>query len=244
MGPLVRLHDVQIRTSTDPLVGPVDLDIAPGERVGLVGASGSGKSLTASVLLDQTPSSLRVTGEVSSSGPTLPTIGAVFQESASALEPLVRVGRQLGLPLRRLGLSRSERRARVAQQLERLGLDTEVARAWPLELSGGQRQRVALGLALMRRPELLVADEPTSALDAVTQQGVLTTMSRLLDEQGGALLLISHDLALVSLLCDRIVVMDHGRICETGTPEQVLAAPVHEATRRLARAARLLGVTA
>lgn len=262
--PLVRLRGVQVvraddragtGTTTDgALVGPLDLAVAPGERVGVVGRSGAGKSLTASVLCRTTPAGLRVTGDVA-----LPDrVGLVAQESALALDPYVSVGDQLALACRPDApgtTGRGGRRARRAAAVRRttamladLGLDPATARAWPLDLSGGQRQRVALGLALLGEPDLLVADEPTASLDVVTGAAVVATIDRLLSARGTALVLVTHDLGVAARLCDRVVVLDDGRVRDDGPTADVLAAPRsagletrHPATLRLARAAARLG---
>lgn len=223
-------------TARRPLLGPVDLTVAAGERVGLVGRSGVGKSLTAAAVLGVLPPGLRTSGRVDTEG----LVGALPQDAASALNPLVRVGPQLGLPL--AGMPRRERAHRVAAVAERLGLGGDQLAAWPLDLSGGQRQRAALTLALVRSPALLVADEPTSALDAVTQEALLVTLREAVVADGTALLMISHDLALVARLCTRVLVMASGTIVETGPVAQILTAPEHPETRRLVEAAAVLGV--
>lgn len=238
--PPARLHDLSVDGPAGPLVDGLDLTVEAGERLGIVGPSGSGKTLTAAALLGLPLPGLRVRGERY----LTPHTGAMFQESASALNPLMRVGRHYDLALRGVGVSRAERRERIDRQLKELALDAATRRAWPLQLSGGQRQRAALGLALVTEPELVIADEPTAALDALTQNEILLTMHRILDARGAALILISHDLALVARLCERVAVMDGGRIVEEGPTSHILADPQHSTTACLVDAARTLGVTA
>jgi peptide/nickel transport system ATP-binding protein len=223
-----------------PLISGLDLTVESGERLGIVGPSGSGKTLTAGALLGLPLPGLRVSGDRYLS----PRTGALLQESASALNPLMRVGRQYDLALRGAGVPRAERRERIDRQLKELALDADTRRAWPLHLSGGQRQRAALGLALVTEPELVVADEPTAALDALTQNEILLMLRRILDARATALILISHDLALVARLCERVVVLGGGRIVEEGPTADILAEPQHPTSARLVDAARTLGVTA
>jgi len=262
---LVEVTGLTVAAGDHRLVGPVDLAVADGERVGLVGPSGSGKSLAVAAVLGEVPPPLRTTGTVRVGGraagdPTLRgrVVGALFQDSATALDPLTRVGRQLARPARRLhGLTRAAARAEVHDLLARLGFadPAEVATSWPATLSGGQRQRVALALALAGRPRLLVADEPTTALDTVSQAAVLDLLDAdllddglpddglpddgLLDDGAPALLLVSHDLAVVARCCTRVLVLDGGRVVEQGPTAQLLADPQHPVTRALVTASRV-----
>jgi peptide/nickel transport system ATP-binding protein len=219
------------------LVGPLDLDVCEGERVGVVGVSGAGKTLTVSALLGTLPAGLDRGGALEVRGRT----GVLVQESMAALEPLVPVGRQVGLPLAARGVRRRERRARVAALAAPLGLGPELLRRRPPTLSGGERQRAALALALVGEPALLVADEPTSALDPATQVEVLDALEAGLG--GAALLMVSHDLAAVARLCPRTLVLDAGRVVEDAPTADVLAAPRSAAGAALARAAQTLGLT-
>nr|WP_231127469.1 ATP-binding cassette domain-containing protein [Motilibacter aurantiacus] len=230
----------------------VDLVVEPERRVGVLGASGSGKSLTVAAVLGLLPPALRATGSVRLAGAEilgLPAArrppdarpGVVRQDSAGALHPLQPVGRQLALPL---GGTRASARARVLDALGSLGFRDpgRVAEALPSELSGGMRQRVCLALALMTPSPLLVADEPTTALDVVTQAGVVSLLrERTGRGTGRALLFVTHDVAVAASLCEELVVLSDGRVVEHAPVEDVLASPRHERTRELVAAARTVG---
>ncbi len=221
---------------------PTDLDIRAGETLALVGPSGCGKTTLArclarlvpadggAVLIDGNP----VEGETASIRTTLQL---VFQDPFGSLDPRWTVGAILREPLviARRGTSAEQERD-IAAALERVGLDPEGATRYPHQFSGGQRQRIAIARALMLKPRLIVADEPVSALDVSVQARILDLLTGLQAEYGLAMLLISHDIAIVERLADRIAVMEGGRIVETGATDNVLAAPQSEAARRLIRA--------
>ncbi|MBF5083488.1 ATP-binding cassette domain-containing protein [Quadrisphaera sp. INWT6] len=238
------------------LLHGIDLQVpaggAPGARTAVVGASGSGKSLTAAAVLGRLPRGVRAAGSVRVSG--LEVLGvppqrregasrpsAVGQDPARALHPLVAVGAQVAAPLQALGRGRRAARAEALELLAAVGLPDPraAASARPAELSGGQRQRVCLAVALARPGPLLVADEPTTALDVVTQ----TRVVELLRERTGgpgqpALLFITHDLAVAAQLCERVVVVEAGRVAETARASDLLAAATSTAGRALVAAAR------
>ncbi len=224
------------------LVDGVDLAVAPGEALGIVGASGSGKSLTLRAVLGLLPGGTRVSAGSAEAGGRA---GMVFQDPQTALDPLTRVGTHLVEALRardteqRIRAARGEVRSRALELLERVHLpDPERAfRAYPHELSGGQRQRVVIALALAGDPDVLLCDEPTTALDVTVQRRVLAELDGLRRERGLTLLFVSHDLAVVAALCERVAVMDRGRVVETGTIEQLQRDPRHPATRALLAAA-------
>jgi len=252
---LLDVSGLTVRSASGALVRDVSFSLAPGERLGLIGESGSGKSLTSLAVTGLLPDSLVSSGSVLLDGHQVvgardvdlrplrgPVAQIVFQEPLTALDPLMRVGRQIAEPLRRhLGLRGAELRSAVAAALDEVALsEPRFARAYPHELSGGQRQRVAIAIALAAKPQLLIADEPTTALDVTVQDGVLGLLERLIDERGMALLFISHDLAVVSRMVDRIVVLRDGLVVEAGSVAQVLREPAEPYTRMLVDSARAL----
>ena len=216
----------------------VSLHVAAGEALGLVGESGSGKSTLARTVLGlDAPQggSVRLDGQDIGVAARRGRIGAVFQDPYGSLDPRMRVGRSVAEPL--LGmLPRAGRRERVAEMLEAVGLPAAAAARYPYEFSGGQRQRVALARALVGRPALVVADEPVSSLDVSVQAQVLALIAALRTRYGSAWLFISHDLAVVRLVTDRVAVLFQGRIVETGASAQVFAAPQHPYTQALVAA--------
>jgi peptide/nickel transport system ATP-binding protein len=237
-------------TGARPAVDALDLDIARGEALGVVGESGSGKSVTALAIMRLLADGARVrSGVIDFDGRDLLAlppramqairgrrIGMIFQEPMSSLHPAHRIGAQVAEPLRlHLGLPRRDAWQRAVALLERVGIANAAmrARSYPHQLSGGQRQRVMIAQAIACRPELLIADEPTTALDVTTQRQVLDLLDELRREEGMALLLISHDLDLVARVCDRLLVMRHGQVLESGGAGQVIAAPAHPYTRML-----------
>ncbi|GIH51144.1 ABC-type dipeptide/oligopeptide/nickel transport system, ATPase component [Microbispora rosea] len=247
------------------LVSDVSFTLGAGERLGLIGESGSGKSMTALAITGLTPPGLTVSGSVVFDTPGLDrgldrieVVGAgerrltslrgrltstVFQEPLTALDPLMRVGRQVAEPLRRRrGLRGRALHAAVTAALEevRLADPERIARAYPHEISGGQRQRVAIAMALACDPALLIADEPTTALDVTVQADVLTLLDGLVEERGMALLFISHDLAVVSRIAERVIVLKDGVAVESGSVGEVVNAPRHPYTRELVGSARRL----
>ncbi|MFD7205462.1 ABC transporter ATP-binding protein [Streptomyces sp. NPDC059893] len=230
-------------------VDGVFLDVAEGEALGLVGESGSGKSVLARAVMGLLPRAAASSGEVLFRGHDLLTlspkertrvwgrrIALVFQDPGRSLNPVVRVERQLTEGMRRhLGVSRSEAHTRALGLLDEVGVpDPERRlRAYPHELSGGMRQRVMIATALACEPELLIADEPTTALDVTVQRQILDLLRRLQREHGMAMILISHDLAVVAGRTDRAAVMYAGRVAESGPTREVFTAPRHRYTRAL-----------
>ena len=223
----------------------VDLAIRPGEVVALVGGSGCGKTTLGRALLRLVDGSggqvlFRGTDITAARGPALAgfrqACQIVFQDPYSSLDPRMRTGAIVAEALRGLPLTPAERAARTAEALAEVALDGLGAR-FPHELSGGQRQRVAIARALVRRPAFVVADEPVSALDATIQKQVLTLLRGLQTRHGFACLFISHDLAAVEEIADRVVVMQEGRIVEEGPRDTLYDAPAHPYTRALLAAA-------
>lgn len=226
----------------------VSLAIAPGEILGLVGESGSGKSTLGRAALGLLPLS---SGEMTLFGEKVGRggvsgrrerelrgrVGAIFQDPGSSLDPRMTVGEAIAEPLlvqrRRFPTSASRRRSRVAELLDAVELPANYASRYPHELSGGQRQRIGLARAIALEPELIIADEPTSALDVSVQAAVLEVLRTLQEKMHFACLFISHDLAVVHEISDRVAVMLKGEIVETGSADDVLLAPQHPYSQRL-----------
>ncbi|WP_328555651.1 dipeptide/oligopeptide/nickel ABC transporter permease/ATP-binding protein [Streptomyces sp. NBC_00358] len=223
------------------IVDGISFEVYPGEVLGLVGESGCGKSLTALTVMGLEPKGARVRGHVRFGQRQLvgepmrvrrPLLGhemaMVYQDALSSLNPAMTVRAQLKQVIRRGG------RRTAAELLALVGLDPErTLRSYPHELSGGQRQRVLIAMALSREPGLIVADEPTTALDVTVQAQVMELLLRLRAELDFALILVSHDLALVSAVTDRVVVMYGGQIVETGVTADLVEFPAHHYTRGL-----------
>jgi peptide/nickel transport system ATP-binding protein len=232
----------RIAREVNALAG-VSLEVAPHEAVGVVGESGSGKSTLARAIVGLAqPSSgaIRIDGmEVPRRRGSAARMGVqmVFQDPGSTLNPFQSVGRNLRdvLDLWQPAMSRAERQAKAAGLLGEVGLGADLADRYPQSLSGGQRQRVAIARALAASPRLIVCDEPTSALDVSVQAQVLAVFAAL-KKAGQALLFISHNLAVVRQVCDRIVVMRRGEIVEQGSANAVIGAPRQAYTRALVQA--------
>ncbi|GAA2352384.1 ABC transporter ATP-binding protein [Streptomyces cuspidosporus] len=254
---LLDIRGLTVRTADGrTLVDDLSLTVGPGERLGVIGESGSGKSLTTLAVLGLLPEGMTATGSIELAGTQI--VGAtekrlttvrgrdaaiVFQEPLTALDPLMRVGRQLAEPLRRRRrLAGGALKRAVAEALEQVRLPEpdRIARAFPHEISGGQRQRVALAMALACEPKLLIADEPTTALDVSVQAEMLALIDTLVREREMAVLFVSHDLAVVAKVTDRALVMKDGRAVEEGTVEQLVRAPREEYTKALVTSARRL----
>ncbi|MES2188045.1 MAG: ABC transporter ATP-binding protein [Pseudomonadota bacterium] len=228
----------------------VSLALHAGEVLCLVGESGSGKSVAASAVMRLLPAALRIqAGSVGFEGQDLAAlpesamrrirgagIGMVFQEPMTALNPLLTIGRQIGETFRtHTALGRREIAQRTLQLLDDVRLPNPAAaqRAYPHQLSGGQRQRVMIAMALALDPRVLIADEPTTALDVTTQAQILRLIRDLQRRKGTAVLFITHDFGVVADIADRVAVMQHGRVVETGTATEVLGWPQHAYTRTL-----------
>ena len=240
-------------------VEAVDLSIAPGETLGLVGESGCGKSVTtlAVVGLVPSPPGRVVAGEVRFSGRDLlqadpetlrrirgREIGMIFQEPMTALNPVLTIGRQVAEPLvAHLGMSRTDALKKAVRWLDRVRIPSAQKRlgSYPHELSGGMRQRVMIAMAMICRPRLLIADEPTTALDVTLQRQVLALMAELKSELETAMLLITHDLGVVAQTAGRVAVMYAGRVVETANVRPLFADPLHPYTRGLLQSIPMLG---
>ncbi|MGB4137923.1 MAG: ABC transporter ATP-binding protein, partial [Microbacterium sp.] len=255
----IRGLKVAYRKPTGPdveVVHGVDLDVAPGQIVGLVGESGSGKSQTAFSALGILPEGGYVAGgsiliqgeevidvEPSTAAARRRALGYVPQEPMSNLDPSFTIGSQLSEPLRvrsRRGprLTKAQAKARVLELLAAVEIaDPErVYASYPHEISGGMAQRVLIAGALSTDPDLIIADEPTTALDVTVQAEVLGILRRLRDERGVGVLIVTHNLGVIADLCDRVAVMNDGRIVERGETETLLLSPTEDYTRRLVAA--------
>ena len=246
--PVCELVDVVKHFGPVRAIDGVSLRIDPGKVVALVGESGSGKSTVGRCvvrLLEPTSGTVRLKGvDVTHLSrhalrPHRRAVSIVFQDPASSLDPRLDVGGVVGEPLRLQGVGRAERRRRVGDMLERVGLRRAVAERYPHELSGGQRQRVSIARALVSQPSLLVADEPTSALDLSVQASVLNLLTDLQRDLGFACLFITHDLSAVEYLADEVAVMYLGVLAEYGPREQIFESPKHPYTQALLSAAPL-----
>lgn len=254
--PVLRVDGLRVAVGggRTEVVHAVSFEVGRGETVGIVGESGSGKSLTCrSVLGLLAPGCVRTAGRMELSGTDLAglsrgewnavrgkRIGTVFQDPASYLNPSITVGRQLAETLRvHEGLGRVEARRRAIELFASVGLrrPEAVYHQYPHELSGGMAQRVLIAIAISGDPELLIADEATSSLDVLVQAGVLRLLRRLSEQRGLALLLVTHDLAVVAEVCDRVLVFHRGELVEQGPTAEVIADPQHPHTRELLDAA-------
>ena len=221
----------------------VSFTLQPGRSLGIVGESGSGKSTLARLVMAlEAPTQGRVIldgQDLNSLSPaelrrTRSKVQMVFQDPYGSLDPRRTVGQTVAEPLAVLhGASRSEQRAQAGEALEAVGLRAADLAKYPHEFSGGQRQRIAIARALITRPKLIVADEPVSALDVSVQAQVLNLMQDLQDQFGVTYLFISHDLSVVDLVCDEVVVLQAGRIVEQGPPTRLFQQPEHPYTQRL-----------
>lgn len=249
--PLITVSDLRVHFGTSEAVRGISLHIDKGEVVAVVGESGSGKSVSALSILQLLPypqashpsGSIKINGQeiIGASKAELRslrggTVSMIFQEPMTSLNPLHTVGKQIGETLRvHRHMSRTQARARSLELLNQVRLPDPESKlgAYPHELSGGQRQRVMIAMALANEPSLLVADEPTTALDVTIQANILNLLRDLNKELGMAVLLISHDLAIVQNMADRVYVMTKGLVVEEGTTAEVFGDPKHEYTQHL-----------
>ena len=252
------IRHLNIAINGKPIVDDVDLDIADGERVGLVGSSGSGKSMIARAMMGLLPATAQVTGSVELGGTQVigasdaavadlrgRYVGMVFQNPSAALNPVMTVAQQVGLPLYlHYDLSLTERSERVTAMLAKVGLGEDVLAKYPHELSGGQRQRVGIATALVTSPRLIIADEPTTALDSITQRQIVDLLTSLVDESGASMLFITHDFAVLNRATTRCYVLENGRIEESGDTTALLDHPHTHAGHRLVQSARALSLHA
>jgi peptide/nickel transport system ATP-binding protein len=245
-----------VPTQTLPAVRDLNFSVAPGEVLGLVGESGSGKSITSLAIMRLLPPQARVSGEIVFAENGSPRdlamladdamrglrgsrIAMIFQEPMTALNPVMRVGDQIAEAV----LAHGTRSKREAQKLAVEAMNDVAiprperrARDYPHQLSGGMRQRIMIAMAIVNRPQLLIADEPTTALDVTIQAQILALLADLRAKFGLAMLFISHDLAVVSQVADRVAVMYAGSVVEMGSRQDIFRAPAHPYTRGLLQA--------
>ncbi len=245
----LEITGLNVRFGARTVVAVDHLAVAEAEIVGLAGESGSGKSMTTLAVLGlaNTVGAI-VAGSIKLDGRELvglpdkvvadlrgSRIAAIFQSPSMAFNPVFRVGNVALRALRRHGLTGSEASDRAAQAMREVLLSPDLLRRYPSQLSGGQLQRVAIALAVALRAEILLADEPTSALDVTVQAEVLELLRELRSREGMSVLFISHDLAVIAELCDRVAVMQAGSIVEQGPADQIMSAPRHPYTADLLR---------
>ncbi|TJV25609.1 MAG: ABC transporter ATP-binding protein [Mesorhizobium sp.] len=249
---MLDIENLSLTIGDTQILRGVELSIAPGEVMGLVGESGSGKSMTALTVMQLLPHAARATGRVTFDGIDILTasedqmcalrgddIGMVFQEPMTALNPVKTIGEQVAEGIRwHTKASRAEAEDRARKMLDRVGLPSAKfpMSRYPHELSGGQRQRVVIAIACALKPKLLIADEPTTALDVVLQAQILDLLRDLVAESRMGLLLISHDLAVVTEMADRITILRRGEVMEAGDTARTLSEQLHPYTRQLAQA--------
>jgi oligopeptide/dipeptide ABC transporter ATP-binding protein len=255
---VLTVEDLNVSSGDVQLVKDVSFSLAAGERVGLIGESGSGKSLSVTSLMGLLGEGLRATGSIRLAGVSHDLVGAsqkqlakvrgrqmtmVFQEPMTALNPTMRVVDQVAevMLVHKTADSRAAANKAAIGLLERVHLpDPErAAKAYPHQLSGGQRQRVVLAIALANDPKVLLCDEPTTALDVTVQAQMLELIAAGVAERQAALLFITHDLAVVATICERVLVMYGGRIVEAGPVEEVFRNPRHRYTEGLLAASDL-----
>ncbi len=245
-----------LHSSSRPAVNRLSLHIGPGESLGLVGESGSGKSVTALATMRLLDPSARVAGSIyfavpGSSAPldllTLApeamrrlrgsSLGMIFQEPMTSLNPVMPVGEQIAEAIRAHHPRKTRKQVRAAtlEAMEAVALPDPVRRAadYPHQFSGGQRQRILIAMAIVNRPALLIADEPTTALDVTVQAQILDLLQDLRERYNLAMLFISHDLAVVSRVADRVAVMRGGLLLEQGPARSIFRVPLHPYTRSL-----------
>lgn len=252
--PLLDVHDLSIAFGKHAAVRNISFHINAGETLGLVGESGSGKSATSLATLRLLGSSAQVSGSIEFAGESLldlpeasmrrhrgSSIAMIFQEPMTALNPSMRIGAQIAeaLQAHHPEISANSVKQRVLESMREVGLPDPERRLrdYPHQFSGGQRQRILIAMALINRPRLLIADEPTTALDVTVQAQILHLLKELRETHNLSMLFISHDLAVVSEVAERVAVMQHGQIVEQAPTEMLFRHPQHPYTRSLIAAA-------
>jgi peptide/nickel transport system ATP-binding protein len=245
----LQIRDLTLRIGDSEILRGVDLELEAGRIQGLAGESGSGKTMTGLAVMGLLPPRAQVGGSITFGGRDLlalaprernalrgTEIAMVFQDPSTSLHPMLSVGAQLTDHLRHhMRLDRNAARARAAELLERVRIPdpSGALRRFPHQFSGGQRQRIAIAIALACSPAVLIADEPTTALDVTVQAGVLHLLRDLARDMGLAVLLVTHDLGVMSAVADRVAVMRDGEVVEDGERRQVFTAPAHPYTASL-----------
>jgi len=265
MAPLLSVEDLSVGFGgEEAVVKNISFEVNPGETLALVGESGSGKTVTCRAVLRILPQTAQIrTGRILFNGPDgvieLNTLGdrqmrkvrgnlvsMIFQEPMRSLSPLHRIGNQVGEVLwLHGGASEKQAKREVLKTFEQVGFpDPERAyRSYPFELSGGMQQRAMIAMAMVSKPDLLIADEPTTALDVTTQAQVLGLIKDLQRETGMAMILVTHDLGVVANMAEKVVVMHRGRVMESGDAEPLLRNPAHPYTQQLFKAAPTIPAT-
>lgn len=240
----IEIRGLTITIGDKPIVRDACMDIADGERIGLVGSSGSGKSMIAKALMGLLPDTARVSGSIMAGGRQLIGLddtamadlrgrymGMVFQNPAAALNPVMTVAQQIGLPLYlHYDLSLDERLDRVKAMLDKVGLSQDALLKYPHQLSGGQQQRVGIARAMAVKPKVMLFDEPTSSLDPELVGGILDIIKGLVVAHKQTMLIVTHEMHFAEQAADRVVFMDQGQIIEVGTPQDIFHNPQNERT--------------
>jgi peptide/nickel transport system ATP-binding protein len=243
------VEDLTVRVGAVEAIHQISFALEAGQRTGLIGESGSGKTLTALAIMGLLPDGLSASGRVLYQGRDLlamserdlckirgDRMAMVFQEPLTALNPVMKIGAQVAEPLRlhrRMGAAEARRAALQALERVRLPDAAEKMQSYPHQLSGGQRQRAMIAMAMACAPEVLIADEPTTALDVTVQAQILDLLVGLVEDEESSLLLITHDLPVVANVCQRVLVLYGGYIVEDGTVDDVFSEPRHPYTRAL-----------
>lgn len=246
---LLEVNNLAVSFGEHRVVRDMSFAMKPGEQLGIIGESGSGKSLSMLAVMGLLPDDATVSGSVLFDGKELlhrtdfemskfrgKHIGMVFQDPLASLNPLMTIGKQIAQPLINHKIaSRKAARVRATELCSMVGLkeSRRMVESYPLQLSGGQRQRVGLAIALACAPSLLIADEPTTALDVTVQQEVLQAIRSLAAAQGTSLIFVSHDLPVVVSMVSRVLVLHEGAVVENSSKDQLLRAPQHPHTQRI-----------
>ena len=250
------IKGLSLSIGSSRILSDVSLNVKDGERVGLVGSSGSGKSMLLRAAIGLVPSNCKITGSchvgnaqtVGANDSALANIrgkyvGVVFQQADRALNPVMSVSEQIALPLRlHYNLDEDDIQNRVKVMLEKVGLGANILNKRTFELSGGQMQRVGIATALITCPKLILADEPTTALDSVTQKDVVNMLTSLVDNMGASMLFVTHDFSVLSYAATRCYVLDSGRLVDSAHVGELLENPKVRSTKQLVLAARALSL--